>query len=115
MHHLWALSVMVHSQVLQLDTELEAYTRRRAAFMMAIAAYSAWYVEQALFKQAYHTSILSGQMWVRELLGGNPQCIKDQLGMAKHVFRQLTPHGPVQPTPAMLALMSRWPFSFTTW
>jgi len=28
-------------------------------------------------------------MWVRELLGGNPQHITDQLGMAKHVFRQL--------------------------
>jgi len=58
---------------------------------MAIAAYAgaSWYAEQALFKQPYHTSILSGQMWVRELLGGNPQCIKDQLGMAKHVFRQL--------------------------
>src|SRR5882672_6078161 len=85
-------SVMVHSQVLQLDTEQEAYTRRRrAAFIMAIAAYAgaSWYAEQALLKQPYHTSILSGQMWVRELLGGKPQCIKDQLGMAKHVFSQL--------------------------
>ena len=83
---------MVHSQVLQLDTEQEAYNRRRAAFIMAIAAYAgaSWYAEQALFKQPYDTSILSGQMWVRELLGGNPQHIKDQLGMAKHVFRQLT-------------------------
>jgi len=86
------ISVMVHSWVLQLDTEQEAYNRRRAAFIMAIAAYAgaSWYAEQALFKQPYHTSILSGQMWVRELLGGNPQHIKDQLGMAKHVFRQLT-------------------------
>ena len=113
---------MVHSQVLQLDTEEEAYTRRRrTAFMMALAAYDAgasWYAAQALCKQPYHTSILSGQMWVRELLGGNPQCIKDQLGMAKHVFRQLTLQIASQTsaiTSTMLALMSRCPFSFTPW
>jgi len=28
-------------------------------------------------------------MWVHELLHGNPRCIKDQLGMEKHLFRQL--------------------------
>ena len=37
-------------------------------------------------KQSYHTSVLSGQMWVKEFFGGNPRCIKDQLGMQK-VFR----------------------------
>src|SRR5882724_6811939 len=84
---------MVRSWVLQLDTEQEAFNKRmRAAFIMALAAYAgaSWYAGQALFKQPYHTSILSGQMCVRELLGGNPQHIKDQLGMAKHVFRPLT-------------------------
>ena len=82
---------MVHSRVLQLDTEQEANRRRRTAFIMAIAAYAgaSFYAEQVLFKQPYHTSILSGQMWVRELLGGNPQRIKDQLGMAKNLFSQL--------------------------
>jgi len=83
---------MVHSQALQLGLEQEAYTRRRRiALIMVIAAYAgaSWYAEQALFKQPYHTSILSGQMWVREIIGGNPQHIEDQLGVAKHVFRQL--------------------------
>jgi len=38
-------------------------------------------------KQSYHTSVLSGQLWVKELLGGNPRCIKNQLGMQKKVYR----------------------------
>jgi len=38
----------------------------------------------------YHTSILSGQMWVRELLGGNPQHIKDQLGWPNMYSGKLT-------------------------
>jgi hypothetical protein len=65
---------------------------RRAAMLiitMAASASATLYVEKAFFKKPYHTSILSGRMWVEELLQGNPQRIKDQLGMAKHVFRQM--------------------------
>jgi|SRR5882724_5139078 len=40
----------------------------------------------ALFKQPYHNSVLTGQMWATELLGGNPRHIKDQLGMEKQVL-----------------------------
>jgi len=32
------------------------------------------------------TQFTTGQVWVTELLGGNPRHIKDQLGMEKHVF-----------------------------
>jgi len=39
------------------------------------------YGNMYFFKQLYHTSVLSGQMWVKEFLGGNPRPIKDQLGM----------------------------------
>jgi len=84
---------MVHSWVLQLGLEQEAYTgRRRLAFIIAIAAYVCWGIlvcRADLIHTALSTSIFSGKMWVRELLGGNPQHIKDQLGMAKDVFRQL--------------------------
>src|SRR5882672_3666325 len=66
--------------------------KRRLAALMAIIAASAgasFYSERFLFKQPYHTSILTGRMWLLELLNGNPHRIKDQLGMKKHVFKQL--------------------------
>jgi hypothetical protein len=34
----------------------------------------------------YHTSILTGQGWVMELLNGHPERIKTELGMQHHVF-----------------------------
>ena len=40
-------------------------------------------------KQPYHTSILSGEGWVQELLNGHPGCIQCELGVTKDVFRQL--------------------------
>ncbi|KAJ7460458.1 hypothetical protein B0H11DRAFT_2315797 [Mycena galericulata] len=36
-----------------------------------------------------HTSILTGQKWLSELLDGHPDHFRDQLGMAKHVFIRL--------------------------
>jgi hypothetical protein len=40
-------------------------------------------------KQPYHTSILSGETWVQELLNGHPKRIECELGVTKHVFNQL--------------------------
>jgi hypothetical protein len=40
-------------------------------------------------KQPYHTSILSGEGWVQELLNGHPKHIQCELGVTKHVFDQL--------------------------
>ncbi|KIK14211.1 hypothetical protein PISMIDRAFT_17463 [Pisolithus microcarpus 441] len=40
-------------------------------------------------REAYHTSILSGQGWVDELLNGHPQRIRNELGVHKHVFLRL--------------------------
>ena len=37
----------------------------------------------------YHTSILSGEMWVQELLDGHPDCILCELGVQKEVFEVL--------------------------
>lgn len=37
-------------------------------------------------KMAYHTSALTGAMWVLELLEGHPECIHCELGVHKHVF-----------------------------
>lgn len=40
-------------------------------------------------RQPYHTSILSGEAWVQELLHGHPRRIRTELGVHKHVFREL--------------------------
>ena len=37
-------------------------------------------------KMAYHTSALTGEMWVLELLNGHPEHIQNELGVHKHVF-----------------------------
>ena len=39
--------------------------------------------------QAYHTSMLTGEGWVRELLAGHPECICCELGVHSHVFLEL--------------------------
>src|SRR5882724_2419222 len=53
--------------------------------VLLVATQAMFYIHMGFFKQAYHTSALTGHMWVTELLGGIPRCIKDQLGMDKHV------------------------------
>ncbi|KAF8179432.1 hypothetical protein BJ912DRAFT_832942, partial [Pholiota molesta] len=40
-------------------------------------------------KTPHHTSILTGEMWVTELLNGHPDRIKSALGMRRHVFLAL--------------------------
>jgi hypothetical protein len=47
-------------------------------------------VVRALYvKQPYHTSILSGEGWVQELLHGHPKRIQCELGVTKEVFQHL--------------------------
>jgi hypothetical protein len=36
-----------------------------------------------------HTSRLSGQMWLDELLGGHPRRFYNEMGLCKHVFMKL--------------------------
>lgn len=40
-------------------------------------------------KEPHHTSILSGQGWVEELLNGHPDRIRTELGVCKDVFLAL--------------------------
>jgi hypothetical protein len=40
-------------------------------------------------RQLYHTSILSSEGWVQELLHGHPERIRTELGMHKPAFRQM--------------------------
>ena len=37
----------------------------------------------------YHTSILTGEGWIKELLEGHPECIRNKLGVHKSGFRIL--------------------------
>ncbi|KAH8826312.1 hypothetical protein DL96DRAFT_1465531, partial [Flagelloscypha sp. PMI_526] len=54
------------------------------------------------YKQPYHTSALTGQMWVDELLRGHPQRIQDNLGVSLEVFvlllGELHAYGGLQPS-----------------
>jgi len=76
---------MVHSQVLQLDTEQEAYTRRRRVPLDGIAAYvgTSWYVEQAL-SNSHITPPFSVADLVRELLVVTLSVLRTNLD-GKHV------------------------------
>ncbi|KAF8810322.1 hypothetical protein BYT27DRAFT_7057949, partial [Phlegmacium glaucopus] len=40
-------------------------------------------------REPYHTSILTGQGWVMELLAGHPRHIHCELGVHWHVFLEL--------------------------
>lgn len=40
-------------------------------------------------REPYHTSILTGQGWVMELLDGHPERIRCELGVHQHVFLEL--------------------------
>jgi len=40
-------------------------------------------------REPYHTSILTGEGWVLELLAGHPKRIRCELGVHRHVFLEL--------------------------
>ena len=37
-------------------------------------------------REPYHTSVLTGEGWVIELLTGHPKCIQCELGVSSEVF-----------------------------
>ena len=54
-----------------------------------VAAATEIYSMPLYFKIPYHTSVLTGEGWVQELLDGHPLRIKTELGMQHHVFLSL--------------------------
>ncbi|KXN81924.1 hypothetical protein AN958_03409 [Leucoagaricus sp. SymC.cos] len=46
-------------------------------------------IRQYYIKEPYHTSVLSGEAWVNELLNGHPERIRTEFGVHAHVFQQL--------------------------
>lgn len=65
--------------------------RRNVAAIVTVMCGAAvgTYAGLHLLARPLHTSKLSGNEWVQELLTGHKQHIKDQLGVAGHVFRAL--------------------------
>lgn len=69
--------------------EILARSRRRRtiAVMVSTIIAAAMEIISGLYdKQEYHTSILSGQAWVSELINGHPGRIRCELGVSHHVF-----------------------------
>ena len=66
-------------------------------------------------KEPYHTSLLSGEGWVQELLNGHPKRIRCELGVTKHVFQQLMAelHVMGYQDQNMCLWRNNWPFSST--
>ncbi|KAG2062525.1 hypothetical protein BDR04DRAFT_1170863 [Suillus decipiens] len=56
------------------------------AAAMVIIGVVITYMALFLDKEPYHTSILSGHVWVQELVNRHPDQIKNELGMIKYVF-----------------------------
>jgi hypothetical protein len=46
-------------------------------------------LESVNTKEPYHTSILTGEGWVQELLNGHPERIRCEIGIHLHVFTEL--------------------------
>ena len=46
-------------------------------------------IQAQYLRQPWHTSMLTGQMWVLELLAGHPERIRTELGVHTHVFYAL--------------------------
>lgn len=55
-------------------------------FLHIVGIAAILYAEPNYWKQPYHTSALSGQAWVNELIHGHPDRIFCELGMRLHVF-----------------------------
>jgi hypothetical protein len=47
------------------------------------------YANQNFIKEPYHTSALTGEGWVLELLSGHPERIRCELAVHHHVFYKL--------------------------
>jgi hypothetical protein len=58
-------------------------------FVHALVAGAIAFATPLFNKTPYHTSILTGEGWVLELLNGHPKRIQTELGLRCYVFRRL--------------------------
>ena len=63
--------------------------RRIAVIGAALAATALTFEPTRTPGRPKHTSILTGEKWLKELLAGNDDCFYEQLGVSKFIFRRL--------------------------
>lgn len=64
--------------------------KKMVACAAALAAFVATGMNGQKSPEPKHTSHLTGQLWLEELLAGHPERFREQLGLAHHVFRKLS-------------------------
>ena len=62
---------------------------QKLLLIMLLGLFSILLQVSPISKQPYHTSSLSGEKWVLELLQGHPGRIHHELGIYKHIFLKL--------------------------
>jgi hypothetical protein len=73
------------------DNLNEAQQRAAAVSALAsLAAILAIILQNRRSPVPMRSSILSGQMWLDELMAGHPERFREQFGMTKHTFRLLS-------------------------
>jgi hypothetical protein len=60
-----------------------------AYFIHTVTVVLILYSSPNYYKQPYHNSAMTGEMWVQELVYGHPECIRTELGLHLHVFLAL--------------------------
>jgi len=60
-----------------------------AIFVHTLISSAIAFAKPLFDKRPYHTSILTGEGWVLELLNGHPKQIHTELGVHQHVFQHL--------------------------
>ena len=67
----------------------EASDDEEAFVVNCVASATRIYEDSYYRKIPYHTSALTGQGWVKELINGHPERIRTELGVHVHVFKRL--------------------------
>lgn len=70
-------------------TRRQLLIQAAAVVIHSAAAATAIYASTLLDRADYHTSALTGEAWVQELLHGHPERMKTELGMRVPVFKAL--------------------------
>ena len=70
-------------------TRMQRIQRYAALFISIILTATAVLVDSLFIREPYHTSILTGEGWVMELLSGHRNRIRCELGVSHDVFAAL--------------------------
>ena len=65
---------------------MQRIQRYAALFISIILTATAVLVDSMFIREPYHTSILTGEGWVMELLSGHPNHIHCELGVSHDIF-----------------------------